>query len=264
MARSPRAAPVSVHVGCCGAHNPFLGDAGNAERTEARQGAIRIFSETPFPPQRPATHHSGFTRMRNPANRPLARDPARTPRPSRGAKLRKIAHRGFVGPAPVRLRRAVDAGPGTRMAGYVSPPKTRMAPCRASIPLPLPTRPHRRGATPACRRALTPFHCIAGHLAQSGTNSCNPIREEPKRMGLTQSEQSFSCSFLCSRGGSLNRRERTAWRAGRRGKIPGAVGNGRGMEARQGAMRIFWRDTVDAIAAGAHGSRTFGSPDGRS
>jgi hypothetical protein len=202
--------------------------------------------------------------MRNPANRPLARDPARTLPLFRGPRLRKIAHRGFVGSgsgalAAGRRRRARDEDGGIGISQ-----KTRMAPCRASIPLPLPTRPHRRGATPACWRALTPFHCIAGHLAQSGTNSCNPIRDEPKRMGLTQSEQSFSCCFLCSRGGSLNRRERTAWRAGRRGKIPGAVGNGRGMEARQGAMRIFWRDTVHAIAAGAHGSRTFGSPDGRS
>jgi hypothetical protein len=186
---------------------------------------------------RPTIPASPDAQSREPS--PRARPCANAPALSRTQTSQDRASGLRGGPAPVRLRRAVDAGPGTRMAGYVSPPKTRMAPCRVSIPLPLPTRPHRRGATPACWRALTPFHCIAGHLAQSGTNSCNPIRDEPKRMGLTQSEQSFSCCFLCSRGGSLNRRERTAWRAGRRGTIPGAVGNGRGMEARQGAMRIF-------------------------
>jgi hypothetical protein len=35
--------------------------------------------------------------------------------------------------------------------------KTRMAPCRASLPLPFPTRPRTCGATHACRRTLTPF-----------------------------------------------------------------------------------------------------------
>jgi hypothetical protein len=40
-----------------------------------------------------------------------------------------------------------------------------MAPCRASVPLPFPARPRMCGATHACRRTLTPFHCIAGHPA---------------------------------------------------------------------------------------------------
>jgi hypothetical protein len=95
---------------------PVPGDAGNGERTDARQGAIRIFSETPFPPQRSATHHSGFTRCAIPRTVP-SRETPRTHSPFRGPRLRKIAHQVSWGSAPVRWRQAVGAGVGTRMAG---------------------------------------------------------------------------------------------------------------------------------------------------
>jgi hypothetical protein len=43
---------------------------------EAQQGAIRVFSGTPFPPQRPATHHSDFMRCAIPRTVP-SREPLR-------------------------------------------------------------------------------------------------------------------------------------------------------------------------------------------
>jgi hypothetical protein len=56
-------------------------------------------------------------------------------------------------------------------------------------------------------------------------------------------------------------------------RVCGRVGNGRGMEARQGAIRVFWGDTYPAILVPtpgadvlpqAHRSRTPRSPDARS
>ena len=143
----------------------FSGDVGNGRRMEARQGAIRVFSGTPFPPQRPAAHHSGFIRCAIPRTVATARTSAGPPRHSREPRLRQIAHQVFVEAGSGALAARGRRRAGDEDGGIGISPKMRMAPCRASIPLPFPTRPHTRGATPACRRALTPFHCIAGHLA---------------------------------------------------------------------------------------------------
>jgi hypothetical protein len=167
LARSPRAAPVSLHVGRCGAHEAFLETSGTAAGWKRGRGPsaffLRHLSRLSAPRPTIRLHP-----MRDPANHPLARDPARTPRPSRGPMLRKIAHRGFVGSGSGALAAGHRRQSGDEDGGIGIPQKTRMAPCRASIPLPLPTRPRTRGATPACRRALTPFHCIEGHLALAG------------------------------------------------------------------------------------------------
>jgi hypothetical protein len=58
---------------------PVPGAAGNGGRTEARQGAIRIFFGDTFPASAPRDPPFRLHPMRDPANRPLARDPARTP-----------------------------------------------------------------------------------------------------------------------------------------------------------------------------------------
>jgi hypothetical protein len=160
---SPCATPCPARRQVRGAPG-FPGDVGNGRRMEVRQGAIRIFSGTPFPPQRPAAHHSGFIRCAIPRTVPSREPSAGTPRPSRGPRLRGIAHRVFVEAGSGALAAGRPRRAGDEDGGIGVSRKMRMAPCRASIPLPFPTRPHKRGATPARRRALTPFHCIAGHL----------------------------------------------------------------------------------------------------
>jgi hypothetical protein len=57
-------------------------------------------------------------------------------------------------------RRAGDEDGGTGIS-----PKILMAPCRASIPLPFPTRPRTRRATPRPPPCPDTIHCIAGHPA---------------------------------------------------------------------------------------------------
>jgi hypothetical protein len=99
-----------------GSATVFPRGRGNGRRREARQGAIRIFSETPFPPQRPATYHSDFTRCAIPRTVP-SRETPRTPRPFAGPGFARSRIGASWGSAPVRLRLAVGAGVGTRMAG---------------------------------------------------------------------------------------------------------------------------------------------------
>jgi hypothetical protein len=122
--------------------------------------------------------------MRDPANRTLARTCAGPPpgllaRP----RLRQIAYRVFVEAGSDALAAGRPRRAGGEDGGIGVSQKMRMAPCRASLPLPFPTRPRTRGATPARRRALTPFHCIAGHLvpgerdAQFATQSAMDVKK---------------------------------------------------------------------------------------
>jgi hypothetical protein len=143
----------------------FPGDVGNGRRMDVRQGAIRVFSWNTFPAAAPRSPPFRLHPMRDPAKSLLARTSAGTPPLSRRPRLRQIAHRGFVEAGSGALAAGGRRRAGDEDGGIGISQKTRMAPCRASIPLPFPTRPHKRGATPARRRALTPFHCIAGHLA---------------------------------------------------------------------------------------------------
>jgi hypothetical protein len=142
----------------------FPGDVGNGRRMEVRQEAIRDFSGNPFPAAALHSPPSGIIRCAIPRTLP-SHEPLRERLPSRGPRLRGIAHRVFVEAgsgalAAGRRRRAGGADGGIGVSQ-----KMRMAPCRASLPLPFPTRPLTRGATPARRLVLTPFHCIASHLA---------------------------------------------------------------------------------------------------
>jgi hypothetical protein len=117
--------------------------------------AFLVFSGTPFPPQRPAAHHSGFIRGAIPRTFP-SREPLRErPRPSRGPSLRQIAHRAFVEAGSSACRRT-SALAQDEDGGIGISQKTRRAPCRASIPLPFPLLLHTRVVTLACLRARTP------------------------------------------------------------------------------------------------------------
>ena len=109
LAISPRAAPVSTHVGGCGAHETSLGMSGTMEGPKRGRGPSAFFSETPFPPERPATHHSGFTRCAIPRTVPARETRRERPRPPRGVRPRKIAHRVFV-----------EAGSGALPAGIAA------------------------------------------------------------------------------------------------------------------------------------------------
>jgi hypothetical protein len=175
--------------------------------------------------------------MRDPANRPLARDPARTLRAFAGPRLRKIAHRGFVGSGSGALTAERRRRGGDEVGGIGIFPKTRMAPCRASIPLPLPTRPHTRGATPAWRRALTPFHCIAVHLARAGGDK--QLQPDPamnfESSWIRLQTAGQPMARVTTRGARVHTRRPS------RGAQPvsGDAGNGGRTEARQGAIRIF-------------------------
>jgi hypothetical protein len=168
MARSPRAAPVSIHVGRRGALNPLLGMQGTVEGPKRGRGPSAFFRRhlSRLSAPRPTIPASPDARSREPS--PRARPGGNAPGLLAGPGFAGSRIGASWGPAPVRLRQAVDAGVGDEDGGIGISPKTRMAPCRASIPLPLPTRPRTRGATPTWRRALTPLHCIAGHLALAG------------------------------------------------------------------------------------------------
>jgi hypothetical protein len=172
----------------------FPEDVGNGRRMEARQGAIRTILWNTFPAAAPRSPPFRLHPMCDPANRPLARTSAGTPpafaraqpSPDRASGVRGGRLQCACGRTPA-LSQDEDGGIGISR-------KTRMAPCRASIPLPFPTHPHTRGATPARRRALTPFHCIAGHRAPGERDAqLHPIRDEPKtRMALCRRPSSFS------------------------------------------------------------------------
>jgi hypothetical protein len=95
--RSPRAVPVSLHVCRCGAHNPLLGVQGTVEGQKCGRGPSAFFSQTPFPPQRPATHHSGFTRCAIPRTVPSRETPRECPWPSRGAQASQDRASGVLG-----------------------------------------------------------------------------------------------------------------------------------------------------------------------
>jgi hypothetical protein len=75
-----------------------------------------IFSETPLPPRRSATCHSGFTRCAIPRT-VRSRETPRTHQAFADPGFARSRIRASWGSAPVRLRQAVGAGPGTRMAG---------------------------------------------------------------------------------------------------------------------------------------------------
>jgi hypothetical protein len=163
VADSPCTAPCPARRPGRGAPG-FLGDVGNGRRMEARQGAIRIFSGTPFPPQRPAAHHSASPDAQSGEPSPRANPCGNAPAFSR-AQASPDRASGVRGG---RLRCACGrtrCRAGDEDGGIGISRKILMAPCRASIPLPFPTRPRTCGATPTRRRALTPFHCIAGHFA---------------------------------------------------------------------------------------------------
>jgi hypothetical protein len=150
------------HVGGREARRAFLGTSGNGGRTEARQRAIRVFSGNPFPAAAPRSPPSGITRCAIPRTVPSREPPRERPRPSRRPRLRKIAHRVFVEAGSGVLAAGRRRRTGNEDGGIGISQKMRMAPCRASVPLPFPAPPRTCGATHACRRALTPFHCI-GH-----------------------------------------------------------------------------------------------------
>ena len=129
------------------------GCVGNGRGTDARQGAIRIFWETPIPPSssparrgRPAASapEAGLHEhpMRDLAKPGPARKPGGSRRGSREGRVHGIAHRV----KPEWWAAGCCGGKGV-------PEKMRMAPCRASIRLPFPTSPRKPGAPLPCRRA---------------------------------------------------------------------------------------------------------------
>jgi len=124
----------------------------------------RFFWNT-FPAAAPRSPPFRFTRCAIPRTLPSRAPLRERPQLSRGPRLRQIAHRVFVEAGSGALAAGRRRRVGDEDGGIGISPKMRMVPCRASLPLPFPMHPHTRGATPAHRRALTPFHCIAGHLA---------------------------------------------------------------------------------------------------
>jgi hypothetical protein len=161
----------------------FPGDVGNGRRMEARQRAIRVFSGTPFPPERPPAHHSASPDAQS--GKPSSRaNPAGTPPAFSRAQASPNRASGVRGG---RLQcacgRTSALGSGRGWRDSISP-KTRMAPCRPSIPLPFPAPPRTCGATPARRRALTPFHCIAHHFAPGERDAQFATRSAINRLGV--------------------------------------------------------------------------------
>src|SRR5688500_426228 len=154
---------VSCTSAGAGAHRASLGTSGTAGGWKPGRGPSAFFLEhlSRRSAPRPAIPASPDARSRKP---PLAR----TLCGKRPAFSRARA-------SPDRASGVVEAGSGALAAGrwrragrgwrdrYLQ--KNSHGPLPRSIPLPFPTRPHTRGTTPARRRALTPFHCIAGHLA---------------------------------------------------------------------------------------------------
>jgi hypothetical protein len=115
MARSPRAAPVSIHVGRRGALNPFLGLQGTVEGSKRGRGPSAFFRDT-FPASAPRDPPFRLHSMRDPANRPLARDPANALALSRAQGSQDRAS-GFVGLGSGALAAGRRRREGTRMAG---------------------------------------------------------------------------------------------------------------------------------------------------
>jgi hypothetical protein len=70
---------VFPRVGRGGAHRASLGTSGTAGGWKSGRGPSAFFPGTPFPPQHPAAHHSGFTRCAIPRTVPSRELSAGTP-----------------------------------------------------------------------------------------------------------------------------------------------------------------------------------------
>jgi hypothetical protein len=106
-----------LHLGRGGPHRASLGTAGTAGGRKSGRGPSAFFLETPFPPQRPATHHFGFTRCAIPRTAPRANLCGNAPGRLAGPDFARSRIGCSWRPAPVRLRQEAAAGLGTRMAG---------------------------------------------------------------------------------------------------------------------------------------------------
>jgi hypothetical protein len=133
--------------------------AGTADGGRRGRVPSAFFGYT-FPASAPRDPPFGFTRCAIPRTVPSRETCANAPGLLAGPCFARSRIGASWGPAPVRVRQSLGAGVGRGWRDRYLPKKTRMAPCRASIPLPLPTRPHTRGATPrlpACPDTI-PLH----------------------------------------------------------------------------------------------------------
>jgi hypothetical protein len=105
--------------------------------------------------------------MRDPANRPLARNPPRTLTVIRGPGFARSRIGASWGPAPVRLRQDVGAGQGRGWRDRYLP-KNADGPLPRFYPSAVADASTHAWSNPRLSTCLTPFHCIVDHLALAG------------------------------------------------------------------------------------------------
>ena len=153
-----RGARVHTRRALRGARN-FPGDVGNAEGSKRGRGPSAFFSEAPFPPLRPATHHSGFTRCAIPRT-----VPSRETRRERSGLLASACCAALVGAADGGDPRGQVHG-GRHAGGFA---------CRGGDRLRLPMRAARRRWKAPSAAWCAPGSSRPKHLRQRGSRKEKP------------------------------------------------------------------------------------------